>query len=159
MTINSATKSQNFENSTEQKVKDVSELEFVRLKIPRLIPVELIEAVKGRTFSPQQFIDYQEQQVDNPANFLYVLIDKEKKIQGYLWAELNILDNTLFVNTFSIAKEYWGKGEGIDNAVEFVRTLKEKTSAPRVLWCSTNEKFFLKHGFKRSKIVLLEYQS
>ena len=135
----------------------IDELEFVRLKIPHLIPPELIEAVKGRTFSADQFLAYQSEQIDNPYNFLYVLIDPEKKIQGYLWAELNALDQTLFVNTFSIAKDYWGKGEGIKKAIEFLTTLQEKTGAPRVLWCSTNERFFIKHGFKRSKITLLEY--
>lgn len=136
---------------------DISSLEFVRLKIPRLIPRELIDAVKGRTFTPEQFYDYQEAQVSNPANFLYAVVDAERKIHGYLWAETNLLDLSLFVNTFSIAKQFWGKGKGIDLAISLVRKIKEKIKAPRVYWCSTNEKFFLKHGFKRSKICLLEY--
>lgn len=142
-----------------EKEPTVSNLEFVRLKIPRLIPIELIEAVKGRTFTPEQFIAYQEKQLGNPGNYLYALIDEEKKIQGYLWAELNILDGTLFVNTFSISKGYWGKGTGIKKAIEFLETLKEKTKAPRVFWVTTNEKFFAKHGFKRSKNCLMEYNS
>jgi hypothetical protein len=158
-TINSATKSENLTIPSEKKVQDVSKLEFVRLKIPRLIPIALIEAVKGRTFTPEQFIKYQEQQIDNPGNFLYALIDSDKKIQGYLWAELNMLDNTLFISTFSIAKSFWGKGAGIQKAIEFVATLKKKTKSPRVLWCSTNEKFFIKHGFRRAKQVLMEYNS
>ena len=145
--------------ATEEKDPTVSKLEFVRLKIPGIIPRELIEAVKGRTFTPEQFISYQEAQIDNPGNFLYVLVDSERKIQGYLWAELNILDNTLFVNTFSISKDYWGKGAGIHKAIEFLATLKEKTKAPRVFWVTTNEKFFAKHGFKRSKNCLMEYNS
>ena len=143
----------------EKKERTVSKLEFVRLKIPSLIPLDLIEAVKGRTFSPQQFVAYQEQQIDNPGNFLYALIDAEKKIQGYLWAELNILDNTLFINTFSISKDFWGKGAGIQKAIDFAATLKEKTKSPRVLWVTTNQKFFEKHGFKRSKNSLMEYNS
>lgn len=142
--------------ATEDK-PTVSNLEIVRLKIPRLIPLDLIENVKGRTFTPEQFIAYQEQQIDNPANFLFALIDKDKKIHGYLWAELNILDNSLFVNTFSISKDFWGKGAGIKKAIQFLAILKEKTKAPRVFWATTNEKFFLKHGFKRSKITLMEF--
>jgi len=139
--------------------KSPSALKFVRLKMPRLIPSLLIDAVKGRTFSPEQFYMYQEMQIDNPSNFLYVLVDDDKKIQGYLWAELNILDNSLFINTFSISKEYWGKGAGIDKAIEFLEVLRKQTKSPRVLWATTNEKFFLKKGFKRSKISLLEYNS
>lgn len=135
----------------------IQSLEFVRLKIPHLIPVHLMEAVKGRTFTSEQFLKYQEDQMGNLNNFLYALIDKDKKIHGYLWAEQNALDGSLFVNTFSIAKEYWGKGEGIKKAIEFIETLKEKIKAPRVFWISTNERFFSKQGFRRSKQVLMEY--
>jgi N-acetylglutamate synthase-like GNAT family acetyltransferase len=145
--------------SVAMKEPNLEDLTFVRLKIPRCIPKELIESVKGRTFTPEQFYKYQEQQVDNPYNYLYVLIDETKIVHGYLWAEMNILDDSLFVNTFSISKTYWGKGKAIDKAIEFLASLKEKTKAPRVFWVSSNEKFFLKHGFKRSKNVLMEYNS
>lgn len=157
------TKATDSENMSKKEAKIdklmVSKLEFVRLKIPRLIPVSLIDAVKGRTFTSEQFLLYQEQQVDNPGNFLYALIDENKKIHGYLWAEMNALDGTLFVNTFSIDKEYWGKGAGIRKAVEFLENLKSKTKAPKVFWITTNEKFFCKHGFKKSKNCLMEYNT
>lgn len=142
-----------------KSLKDVFELEFVRLKIPRLLPLDLIDSVKGRTFSPEQFIHYQEKQIDNPGNFLFALIDDEKKIHGYLWCESNNLDGSLFVNTFSISKDYWGKGKGIQKAIAFLETLKEKTKAPRVFWVTTNEKFFSKYGFKRSRNCLMEFSS
>jgi N-acetylglutamate synthase-like GNAT family acetyltransferase len=154
------TKSTDPQNVSKNSEKiDISELQFVRLKIPRLIPIDLIESVKGRTFSPEQFYVYQENQIDNPNNHLYVVIDSKKKIHGYLWAEVNILDSSLFVNTFSIGKDFWGKGKGIDAAIQFISKLKDKIKASRVLWCTTNEKFFAKHGFKRSKITLMEYLS
>lgn len=140
------------------EVKDVDSLTFVKLRIPKLIPYALVEAVKGRTFTPEQFYDYQEKQIDNPYNHLYALVDEKKVIQGYLWADINILDGSLFINTFSISKDYWGKGAAIPHVIEFLRSLKKKTSATRVFWITTNEKFFLKHGFKRSKNVLMEYQ-
>lgn len=135
----------------------IDELNFVRLKIPKLVPRELIENVKGRTFTPEQFYKYQENNVENPYNHLYVLVDDQKKIHGYLWAEVTVLDDSLFVNTFSIDKNYWGKGEAIPKVVEFLHELKKKTKAQRCFWVTTNEKFFLKHGFKRSKNVLMEY--
>lgn len=140
-----------------EKPANLDELEFIKLKIPRLIPLQLIEAVKGRTFTPEQFYHYQEIQIDNPYNYLYVLVDPNKRIHGYLWAESNILDGSLFVNTFSISKEYWGKGKAVPKAIEFVRYLRDKIKSPQVFWITTNEKFFQKHGFKRSKNVLMEY--
>jgi N-acetylglutamate synthase-like GNAT family acetyltransferase len=133
------------------------DLEFVRLRIPKLIPVHLIELVKGRTFTPEQFYEYQESQIDNQFNHLFALVDDQKKIHGYLWAEVNILDGSLFVNTFSVSKEYWGKGTALDKVIEFLDQLKKRTKSPRVFWVTTNEKFFIKKGFKRSKNVLMEY--
>lgn len=144
------------ENMSKEDQK-IDTLQFVRLKLPRLIPLELIESVKGRTFTPEQFYRYQEAQKDNAYNHLYALINEEKKIHGYLWAEMNSLDNSLFVNTFSISKDYWGKGSAIPMVIDFLRVLKERTKAPRIFWITTNEKFFAKHSFKRSKNVLMEY--
>ena len=143
---------------TKTEVSEMTDLKFVKLKIPNLIPKELIEEVKGRTFSPDQFIAYQETQKDNPNNHLFVLINSDKKIQGYLWAETNLLDKSLFINTFSVNKQYWGKGEAIKCVIPFLVELKKKTKAPHVFWITTNVKFFEKKGFKRSKNVLMEYQ-
>jgi hypothetical protein len=148
----------NLEERIESNAK-IDTLSFVRLKIPRLIPLDLIENVKGRTFTPLQFYKYQESQIDNPFNYLYALVDEGKKIHGYLWAEVNGLDNSLFVNTFSITKEFWGKGNAIPKVIIFLEELKRKTNSPRVFWVTTNEKFFSKCGFKRSKNVLMEYNS
>lgn len=143
--------------ATESNDHQLEQLTFVKLKLPRLIPYELIDNVKGRTFTPEQFYEYQESQIDNPFNFLYALIDDARKIHGYLWAEINVLDNSLFVNTFSISKDYWGKGKAIPKVMDFLRTVVGKTKSPRVFWITTNEKFFLKNGFRRSKNVLMEY--
>lgn len=144
--------------SITETTPQIDELQFVKLRLPRLIPLPIIESVKGRTFTPEQFYDYQEAQIDNPYNFLYAVIDASKMIQGYLWAEMNSLDGSLFVNTFSVSKKYWGKGAAIQNAIAFLRELEKKHKFTRVFWVTTNEKFFLKAGFKRSKNVLMEYE-
>lgn len=135
----------------------IDKLEFVRLRIPSLIPLDLIEAVKGRNFTPEAFIKSQEEQIDNPHNFLFALIDTDSKIQGYLWVVKEPLDDSLYINTFSIKKEYWGKGKGIELATEFLDGLVKKMKPSKVLWATTNERFFLKKGFKKSKISLMEY--
>ncbi len=140
-----------------KRAAKIDELVFVKLKIPKLIPRDLIEAVKGRTFTPEQFYDYQSKQLTNPYNHLFALVDTDKKIHGYLWAEVNVLDNSLFINTFSISKEFWGKGEAIGKAKEFVAEFSKKIKAPSIFWFTTNARFFLKHGFSRSKNQLMEY--
>ncbi len=137
----------------------MDELSFVKLKIPRAIPKELIEQVKGRAFTVERFYNYQEAQIDNPYNHLYALIDKDLKMHGYLWAEINMLDDSLFINTFSISKQYWNKGTAMPIVTDFLKNLVAKLKVPRVMLCTTNANFFKLHGFRKSKIALLEYNS
>lgn len=137
-------------------------LEFVRIKIEenvRIIPKELIEAVKGRLFTPEQFYDYQEKQIkfQNPYNLLYALVGDDKKVEGYLWAEISQIDGSMFVNTFSIAKGHWHRGKAMPMLISFLDKVKMKHNCPRVFWITTNAKFFEKHNFVRSKNVLMEY--
>jgi hypothetical protein len=142
------------------------DLEFVKIRIPqnvRFIPESLISSVKGNLYEPEQFYKYQEKQIDNPFNLLYALVEQNeregKRVAGYLWAEVSQFDNSLFVNTFSVDKKYWFKGKAIPRVIEFLDAIKKKHKCPRVFWITTNDSFFVKHGFKRSKNVLMEYHS
>lgn len=145
--------------ATEQKSSKIDLLRFCKLKIPHLIPVEFVEAVKGNSFTPQQFYTYQKNNIDNPRNLLYALIDPDDKIQGFLWMEINNVDKSLYIDTFSISKEYWGKGKAMFKAIEFIDNLDKQLKPPRILWATTNAKFFEKYGFKRSKVILMERQA
>lgn len=136
---------------------DISQLSHGKLRIPRLIPSSLIEAVKFRGFDARKFYEYQEDRVGDPDNMLIALFDAEKKIKGYLWAVVDESDKALFINTFSVAKEYWGKGKAMDRAIEIIKEIVEGLKPPSVKWITTNDKFFVKHGFKRSKEVIMEY--
>ncbi len=135
----------------------INDLSFVRLKVPRLIPRILIENVKGRTFTADQFYEYQDRNLKNPFNYLYALIDDQKKIHGFIWCQVNDLDNVMFINTFSIDKEYWHKGAFMPKVCEFLGGLKESLKCPTVWWMTSNEKFFKKYSFRKSKICLMEY--
>lgn len=152
------------ETKIKQETQEVNfeDLEFVKIRIPqniRFIPIHLIESVKGNLYTAKQFYEYQEKQIDNPCNLLYVLLGKDKNIFGFLWAELSAFDNSLFVNTFSVDKAYWFKGQCMPKVISFLEGLKKKHDCPRVFWITVNDKFFCKHGFKRSKNVLMEYSS
>jgi hypothetical protein len=147
-----------------KKESNLEDLEFLKIRIPenvRLIPQDVIEAVKGRLFTPEQFYKYQEEQMrnENPSNLLYAIIGLDKQVEGYLWAEVSQLDGSLFINTFSISEKYWHKGKVMQKIMTLLNKLKSKLGSPRVFWITTNDKFFVKHGFKRSKNVLMEYNS
>ena len=141
-----------------ERTIDFENLRWVKLYNPEIIPQKLIEEIRGRTYSVEEFYEYQKINKENPGNLLYAIADNDNKIRGYLWAEMNALDESLFINTFSIDKEYWNKGEAIDFAIEFLRDLKDKIKARFVYWMTTNSRFFMKKGFKESKHHLMIYE-
>ncbi len=145
------------------ELSPLDSLEFVVLKIPRLIPKHLIDAVKGKTFTTERFYDYQESQVKNPNNFLYALIDDKKKIHGFLWFIVDALDDSIYVNTFSIEKNYWGIGKetkkkAMKKVIDFMQGVKNRLSCTRVTFCTLNPNWFKINGFKQSKHVLMTYE-
>lgn len=117
----------------------------------------MIENVKGRNFTPEQFYINQEAAKGNPNNLLYAITDKDGKIRGYFWA-IKEWTNELYINTLSICKELWNNGSILGKVKGFVEDLAKKEGITKILWATTNEKFFLKHGFKSSKIRLMEYE-
>lgn len=141
---------------------DLEDLQFMRIRIPeavRLIPALLIESVKGRLFSLEEFYQRQEAQVHlNENNHLYVLLDPKGAVRGYFWAVLEP-GHCLWINTFSICKEFWGKGAAIRQIVQFAGELNQKLKCPVVQWCTTNPRFFEKHGFRRSRNVVMEFSN
>jgi hypothetical protein len=151
---------------TEEKYT-VEDLKFQRLLFPRDIPSYLIEQVKGRTFLVEDFYlhleeinayEYQEGIIkDNPTTLIYSIIDPNKCIVGYLWIQRNTLDNSIYVNTLSIDKKYWGKGEIIKKSIDLVSILTKRFGCAHTIWMTSNAKFYEKFGFKRSKNVAMEY--
>ena len=152
---------------TQEEKYTVEDLKFHRLFFPREIPTHLIEQVKGRTFTPEEFYTHMEEiqayefqegiLQDDPSSLLYVLSDPNKEIVGYLWMYRSTFDQSLFVNTFSVDKKYWGRGEAIAKAVDLLSELTKKFQCSKTLWMTTNPKYYEKFGFKRSKNVAMEY--
>jgi len=147
-------------------MKDPNELKWMRVFSPVHIPRYLVEQVKQREFTVDDFYKYQElhcliQGKDgptlNPLNHLYVLSDEENIVKGFLWFVINPLTNDMIINTFSIDDDYWWKGKAVKMLSEFVKKLMKKLKLKKVYWITNYPKHSERHGFKRSKSVLMEY--
>ena len=146
---------------------EFSDLEFVRLAIEKpqdiggsmmifsQIPRKLFDEVKDKNFDVDKIYELSEFILSNLSTQFYILIDKEKKIKGVLWAYANVLKNAIQINLFSIDKEYQCN-HALKETLKFVRTWDSKakiqlsTARPKVF----EEKF----GFKRSKYILMEIE-
>lgn len=132
-------------------------MKWIRIYEPSLIPQDYVERVKGRDYSVREFYEFQDFNRNNPCNMLFGYVDDDKQVKGYLWAQINALDSTMFINTLSVDKQFWGNGQAVDEAITFLDKVQERTQARKVIWCTVNKRFFLSKGFKSCKIWLMEY--
>lgn len=141
-------------------------LKFIRIFDPIHIPEYLIDQIKDKDFTTEAFYKYQSsictqedngQLVINPYNLLFVLADEEKKVQGFVWAVVDILNACLCINNYSIDRKYWGKGRAIDLLKEWATEIQEGAKLKKIYWITKATKYCEKYGFSKSKNVLYEY--
>lgn len=145
---------------------DFEKLRFVRIFDPIHIPVELVEQIRDRKFTVERFYEYQkivclsttpEGVVLNPLNLLFVIVNEENLVKGFLWAVVSPLSQDLVINTFSMHKDYWCKGEAVRLVEAKAKEILKEANLNRVYWITNYPKHSEKYGFKRSKGVLMEY--
>lgn len=146
--------------------KDIEDLRWVRIFTPDHIPKYLVEQIKHRDFTIEKFYKYHEKSCIkmtpegptlNPLSHLYVLVDDDNITKGFLWFTVDPLNNNLNINSYSIDKEYWGRGKAVSKLAEFIKDIRRKGKLNKVFWITNYPKHSLKNGFKQSSSVLMEY--
>ena len=97
-----------------------NQLTFVRVYDFRLIPVRLLEQVKGDDYDQNYLLMFGNQLLLQENQLLYAMADKDNVIHGVLWAEFNQVNGWLFVNTLSVDKDFQD-GETIGRALDYLR--------------------------------------
>jgi hypothetical protein len=141
----------------------IEDLKFIRIFDPTLVPKTLIEQIKNRQHTVQDFYDYNndkcfifdgESARINPLNHLYVLVDENNKIKGVLWCTLDGQQCT--VELFSIEKEYWNKGNALKFVSDTMGNIAKELGIKNIRLFTTNPGSYEKIGFKRSKHIMME---
>jgi len=135
----------------------VKKLRFIRIYDGDLIPRYLVENNKERTFDVNHFYNVLKLAANSLTTFLYVLVDEENIIVGYLWIELDLLGKKFIVNTLSIDKSYWGE-HVFDIVDDFVKELMHKNNIKRVWWITSRPAYYCKKGYFESKDTIMEYK-
>jgi len=149
------------------KKDPIEDLRWVRLFNPVHIPKYLVEQVRDKDYTVEDFYKYQEINCTmpgkdgvmlNPFNHLYALVNKDNLVKGFLWCVIDPLSKDMIINTFSVDKEYWGRGRAVRFLAEHAKSLMKKMKIERIFWLTRYPKHSERHGFKRSKSVLMEYR-
>lgn len=146
--------------------KNAESLQFIRIFDPSHIPEYLVDQIKDKDFTTERFYVYQREVctlkeegslVLNPYNLLFVLVDEDKVVQGFVWAVVDLLNGALCINNFSLNRFYWGKGKAVKILKDWALKIKEGAKLNRIYWISKNSKYCEKYGFEKSKHILFEY--
>jgi hypothetical protein len=132
-------------------------LQFTRINNADIIPVKLIEQVKENP-DVKRFYNYMSLAVQSPTCLLYALIDEEHCIQGYLWCEVQLLSEELFVNTYSVYPEYRERNDVLEIAVSYIKRLAKELKLKKICWMSDCHRTFKSMGFEESSQKIFEYE-
>lgn len=144
----------------------IEELRWVRIFTPVHIPKYLVEQIRDRDYTIEDFYKYQEINCVsmtkegpslNPLNHLYILANKDNLTKGFVWFTIDSLSKDICLQIFSMDKEYWGRGKAVEKVANFIKEIKRKGQLNKVYWVTPYPKHSMRHGFKRSNSVLMEY--
>ena len=151
----------------EKKLNKIDDLKWIRIFTPSHIPKYLVEQVRDRDFSVEDFYKYHEVNCTmqskegdiklNPFSHLYVLANPENEVKGMLWFCVDPLTKDLIIQTFSMDKEFWMKGVAVKKLANHIKEIKKKGNLNKIYWVTNYPKHSERNGFTRSKNVLMEY--
>jgi len=136
--------------------KGMSDIKFVRITSPELIPEKYIEQIKERDWDVKRFYEYNKLIADNPLNFLFAIVNDKNEIVGVLWAMVNLFQNVFYVNTISLDKSLQ-RNNIIEEAVNMLKKRAERMHLnKKIIWATKRWKAFKGCGFKESDTKLME---
>ena len=141
-------------------------LKFIRVFTPVHVPKELIEQIREKEYTVDDWYKHQEEICTivtkdgprlNPLSMLYVVADEGNKVVGTLWTELNTLENALIIQTFSMDREYWHRGKAVQLLADKAKEIAKSVNVKKIYYITNYPKHSEWYGYKRSKGVLMEY--
>ena len=144
----------------------IDELRWVRIFTIEHLPNYLVEQVRHRTYSVEEFYKYQQLNllmqgkegiILNPFNHIYILANKENLVKGFVWMTIDPLSKDIFIQTYSVDKEYWGRGQAVKKLVDHIKEIRNKAHLNKIFWHTDYPKHSMRYGFSQSKQVLMEY--
>ncbi|MDX1532799.1 MAG: hypothetical protein R3230_01180 [Nitrosopumilaceae archaeon] len=145
---------------------ELDELKWVRVFTPVHIPKYLIDQIKHKEFTSDQFIRTLEGlcliqgkngMELNPLCHLYVLATPDNVVEGFLWFTIDTLSNSAIINNFSVDKKYWMRGKAVRRLAILMKEVIKKLQLNKVYWLTEYPRHSEWYGFKESTSKLMEY--
>lgn len=133
-----------------------TQLTFIPVNDPLLIPEYLVEQIKGREFEVDKFYQLMPIMMRNPFLIFGVFVNKKEEVRGFILGVSSPLDMWLHINMLSIDKEYQRKGI-IRECLGILHKVVTGNGLKGIKMTSTRPSSFLNEGFKKSKSIEMRY--
>lgn len=133
-----------------------SELKPVKIYDFRIIPRYLFEQVKGGNWNFENILGLNDAINATPFNFLFVFVDEENIIKGFLWGALNPVTLVFDAFIYSVDKKYQ-QGDALECIKGFLTNFMNDLGIKHTQFTTTRPKALEKAGFVRSKLTLMEF--
>jgi hypothetical protein len=131
---------------------------FERITNANVIPAPYVRQVRENDFDVKRFYTFMNLALQSPTQFLYAVLSEEHFTVGYLWLEVNLLDEELFVNTYSVDKGFCAVYDVMAPCVSHIKKIANELQLKRVVWQTRCPRTFEALGFTRGKEQIMYYE-
>jgi N-acetylglutamate synthase-like GNAT family acetyltransferase len=127
-------------------------IELIQIHDARLIPKVLIDQVES--IETGAFYRHMKNVWNFKNDFIFVIVDEAHQINGYVWFQINELDNSVFINTISLCEEW----KNTDKILEIGELIKEEMAnmcVTKAFFLTDKPAFYKKMGMHPTKEILL----
>lgn len=132
------------------------DLKFIRVTDPDIfrlvVPRRLFEQVKDSTFNIDRIYQLADNFIKSPCTHFFVLADEDNVVKGVLWAYVNVFNETVQVNLFSVDKEYQFNN-ALELTLKFIRSWADNL---KITCLTTRPKAYEKAGWQHGKQIMME---
>jgi len=132
----------------------IRELKWHLISDFKLVPRYLVEQIKDRPYSVEMFYSREEK---DPTQQIWVLLSPENVIKGFVWLTVVLMTHGIFVNSYSVDKEYCGDGGPVNYCKELLLEIYGKLNlSGGIKFSTTYPDHYEAYGIERSKYVVME---
>jgi|6_EtaG_2_1085325.scaffolds.fasta_scaffold01849_2 hypothetical protein len=134
---------------------DLSNLNCYPVTKSDSIPDNLLNQVKDKNWSNDNFRKYIPDFIADPDCILSLFLDGEGNTKGFIWADINRLTNYLFVHVLSLSSDYQKK-HILETTEKLLFNISKDYNLKGIQFITTRPKAFEKLGAKKSKGFIME---
>lgn len=144
---------------------DPETLKWIQTYDFNLIPKKLFDQINYDHFRVDLLCEYSNNVFgpDNLFNMLYVFVDEEGIIQGFIWCYANIFMNAIIVNMLSVDKKYQGSHKLVPIVIkkldEVAKRLNKVGGEFNCIYADTKiPEIFEEHNVKETGFTQIKYK-